>query len=107
MFKKDDILVIDDSVNNQNVLKSILENYGLSVVVLESDDRGQLRAELAGGTELLVGDSDFKERLKRFTTLYQGTLGERAGDLARVDLRYQQGVAVVFREPPQVAGVET
>ena len=38
MFRKDHILVIDDSVNNQNVLKSILEKYGLSVVVLESAD---------------------------------------------------------------------
>lgn len=94
-------------VDSYQRLLEHLAPLGLRVELLESDERGQLRAELAGGTELLVGDSEFKERLKRFTTLYRGTLGERAGDLARVDLRYQQGVAVVFREPPQVAGVET
>ena len=38
MVEKDDILIIDDSVNNQNVLKSILEKYGLKIVVFDSAD---------------------------------------------------------------------
>jgi cell division protein FtsQ len=53
----------------------------------------------------VLGDDDFSERVRRFVRLYQGELGARKEQLARVDLRYDNGLAVGFREPAQVAGL--
>ncbi|MEM1114551.1 MAG: FtsQ-type POTRA domain-containing protein [Pseudomonadota bacterium] len=93
-------------VHDYQRLQEYLAPLNLTVTALASDDRGQLRAHLAGGIELVVGDADFKERLSRFIVLYQKTLKDRISDLARVDLRYQRGVAVEFREPEQIAGFD-
>jgi cell division septal protein FtsQ len=53
-----------------------------------------------------MGNSDFAERLQRFATVYRGELAERAGEVKRVDLRYESGLAVAFREPELPAGEE-
>lgn len=77
----------------------------LSVSELTSNDRGQLRAVLSGGTELLLGNTELPERLGRFITLYQSNSEAMDTEIERVDLRYQSGLAVVFSEPPVVAGL--
>ena len=50
-----------------------------------------------------LGNEDFVERVQRFVAVYQTELGARAGELERVDLRYETGMAVVFSAPVQVA----
>jgi len=82
----------------------MLSPLGINLEQLVVDERGQVEAMLVGGTRLILGGDDFLERMHRFVEIYRRELAARAADVARVDLRYQSGVAVAFREPPQVAG---
>lgn len=85
-------------------LGELLQPLALGLRELSLDDRGHLRAVLSGGMELVLGNTEFGERLQRFATVYRGELTERAGDVIRVDLRYESGLAVAFREPETPAG---
>jgi cell division protein FtsQ len=79
-------------------LIALLEPVGLAVNALEVDERGQLEAGLAGGMRLVMGNHDFRERLQRFVAVYPLHLAARAGEIERVDLRYESGLAVAFAE---------
>lgn len=85
-------------------LGELLQPLGLDLRELSLDERGHLRAVLAGGMELVLGNTEFGERLERFATVYRSELAERAGEVKRVDLRYESGLAVAFREPQMPAG---
>jgi len=89
-------------------LEEFLQPLRLEVTELSLDVRGQLEATLEGDTRVLLGQDEFVERVKRLVALYQGELAGRRAEVARVDLRYESGLAVVFRElETQVAGVAT
>lgn len=90
---------------NYQRLREILAPLGLAVEQLAVDERGQVEAVLAGGMKLVVGSDDFLERMHRFVAIYRSELAERAGDIERVDLRYESGLAVAFRESSHVAGL--
>ena len=81
-------------------LLDMLAPLGLRIVQLVEDERGEMEVVLAGGMRIALGSEDFLGRMQRFITVYRGELAARAGDVARVDLRYSNGVAVSFREPP-------
>ncbi|MEJ2530857.1 MAG: cell division protein FtsQ/DivIB [Halioglobus sp.] len=84
----------------------LLSSVGLAVTRLAVDDRGQVEAELEGGIRLLLGGSDFLERMHRFLAIYRSELAARAGDVERVDMRYESGIAVAYREPPLMADIK-
>lgn len=86
-------------------LEQLLEPVELQVQELAVDSRGQIQVTLTNGIAVVLGNDRFLERVQRFVALYHSNLGQRAGEVARVDLRYQQGVAVAYREPPLVAGL--
>lgn len=86
-------------------LMGFLAPLGLSVDQLSVDERGQLEAVLAGGMQLNLGGQEFRPRMLRFIALYRKELAERRAEVERVDLRYQSGVAVAFRETSVVAGL--
>ena len=82
-------------------LVDMLAPLGLGVAQLEMDDRGGVQAVLSGGQQLVIGGSDFLERMHRFTAVYRSELAGRMDEVERVDLRYERGVAVAFREIEQ------
>jgi len=82
----------------------ILAPLGIAVEQLAVDERGQVQAVLDGGTRMYLGGDDFLPRLHRFVTVYTRELAARRQELERIDLRYQSGIAVAFRESPPVAG---
>ncbi|NND69793.1 MAG: FtsQ-type POTRA domain-containing protein, partial [Halioglobus sp.] len=84
-------------------LVELLAPLDLAVARLTRDERGELAATLVGGTRLLFGDEHFLERVHRFAVLYRVELGQRFGEVERVDLRYATGAAVAFNEASQVA----
>lgn len=86
-------------------LVEILAPLNLSVSQLAIDERGQMQAVLADGMHLIVGSEDFLERMHRFVAVYRSELSARQGEIERVDLRYETGVAVAFSEASQVAGL--
>lgn len=88
-------------------LIALLEPLGLRVMALEVDQRGQLEAGLQGGTRLLLGNHEFRERMQRFVAVYQEHLGGRIGNIERIDLRYESGLAVAFRAPEDTPATES
>jgi len=86
-------------------LDELLSGLELEVQSLAVDTRGQLEAELSGGLVLVLGGDDFLQRVRRFVGVFRAELAARAGEVARVDLRYRSGLAVAFHEPARVAGL--
>ena len=86
-------------------LVEILAPLNLSVEQLGVDERGQVEVVLAGGMQMILGGDDFLARMHRFVAIYPGELAARRKEIERVDLRYESGVAVAFRESPPVAGI--
>ncbi len=80
-------------------LAEILAPLNLAVEQLAMDEREQLEAVLEGGMQVSLGSSDFLERMHRFNEIYRTELSARQGEVARVDLRYESGIAVAFKEP--------
>jgi cell division protein FtsQ len=47
---------------------------------------------------LLLGRDHLVEKMRRFIAIYEKTLKEQITNIARVDLRYNNGLAVGWRE---------
>ncbi|MEM6580336.1 MAG: cell division protein FtsQ/DivIB [Pseudomonadota bacterium] len=93
-------------VSGYKRIADILTPLQMKVAKLKIDDRGQIDVVMNNGMQLKLGNEDFLERMHRFLAVYRSELSDRAGDIERIDLRYEKGVAVAFKqEPPQVAGL--
>lgn len=91
-------------------LVEILTPLNLVVRQLAVDERGQVEVVLEGGMQLSLGSEEFLGRMQRFVGIYRSDLAARRADVVRVDLRYENGVAVAFNqaapaEPSQIAGL--
>jgi cell division protein FtsQ len=82
-------------------LVDTLAPLNLTVEQLAVDERGQMEAVLAGGMQLYLGGEDFLGRMHRFVGIYRSELAARRTEVKRVDLRYENGIAVAFNEPVQ------
>ncbi|MDE1196364.1 cell division protein FtsQ [Pseudomonas sp. Bc-h] len=85
------------------VLSQMLRPLGFSIARLELRERGSwfltTGANNAGpGLELLLGRDHLVEKMRRFIAIYEKTLKEQITNIARVDLRYNNGLAVGWRE---------
>ena len=92
-------------IANYQLLTEKLLPIGLAVAALAIDDRGQMRATLAGDIEVIFGEHGLVERLDRFVALFDASLLRRIDEIERVDLRYESGIAVAFAGPSEVAGL--
>jgi cell division protein FtsQ len=75
-----------------------LAAIGLQVELVSQDERRAWSVGLAGGVELKLGSVDSRQRFDRFVRIYpelQRVQGKRP---KRVDLRYTNGVAVLWEE---------
>ena len=77
----------------------LLRPYGHEVARLEMRDRGSWFLTTRGGIEMLLGRNDVVEKMQRFLTIDKLMLVDRRELIARVDLRYSNGMAVAWREP--------
>ncbi|MEM8562742.1 MAG: cell division protein FtsQ/DivIB [Pseudomonadota bacterium] len=93
-------------VSGYKRIADILKPLQMKVASLKIDERGQIDVVMNNGMQLKLGNEDFLERMHRFLAVYRSDLSNRAADIERIDLRYETGVAVAFKqEPPQVAGL--
>jgi cell division protein FtsQ len=91
-------------------LVEILTPLNLSIRQLAVDERGQVEAVLEDGMQLNLGSEEFLGRMQRFVGIYRAELAARRSEVIRVDLRYESGIAVAFKqaspaESSQVAGL--
>ncbi|MDI1254282.1 cell division protein FtsQ/DivIB [Thermomonas sp.] len=71
------------------------------------DRRGSWSITLASGTDVVLGRNDSDTRLQRFAHLLPRLVAQHPGQrLARADLRYTNGFALVWAELPEAGDVK-
>ena len=73
---------------------ALLVTAGLSINGLKMNSRGALTLQLNNGIELVLGREQTRARLQRFIAVYEKLLAVRSAEIARVDLRYSNGMSV-------------
>lgn len=79
------------------VLTQALRPLGQKLVRLEMRSRGSWFLTTDSGLDLLLGRDEIGEKMRRFASLYERELKPEAGRIARIDLRYANGLAVAWR----------
>ena len=85
-------------------LSQMLRPLGFSIARLELRERGSWFLTTGAGSsgpgiELLLGRDHLVEKMRRFIAIYDKTLKEQITNIASIDLRYANGLAVSWREP--------
>ena len=85
----------------------MLRPMGFTVARLELRERGSWFLSTGQGIEVLLGRDHLVEKIRRFGAIYSKALKDQKDNIARVDLRYANGLAVAWREPPAPVAVDT
>lgn len=70
---------------------------GLKLTGLTLEPRGAWTIDLKNGIRVVVGREDIMPRLRRFLTIYNMRLADKADRIQQVDIRYTNGIAVQWR----------
>jgi cell division protein FtsQ len=81
-------------------MSKVLAPVGLQIRRLNVDARLTARLELDNNVTLVVDRHQYARKLRRFVRMYEGVLSADERGLARVDLRYADGMAVQWRQTP-------
>lgn len=76
------------------------------IAKLELHARGSWFATTSAGLELLLGRDQILEKMRRFTSIYELELKQRFDQVARIDLRYANGLAVAWRDQNNETAVQ-
>lgn len=87
-------------------LSNALRPLGYSIDKLEMRERGSWFITTQDGLELLLGREQVMEKMRRFVTIYEKELKEQINQIARIDLRYANGLAVTWRTAANDAAVQ-
>ena len=82
------------------MLSQMLRPLGFSIARLELRERGSWFLTTNQGIELLLGRDQVVEKMRRFTAIYQQALEQESEKIARIDLRYANGLAVAWQPIP-------
>lgn len=85
----------------------MLEPAGLRIARLVLDGKHAWRVTLANGSEVLLGRRDVENKLRIAVRLLGGEWAAERDRIARLDMRYSNGVAVAWKgEPPKARASE-
>lgn len=84
-------------------MNAVLRGIDMRIVELQLTDRMAWFLRLDNGIRLVVDQADPLGKLQRFAYLYERQLKPDVANIATVDLRYRNGVAVGWRVPPAPA----
>ncbi len=87
-------------------MNGVLRLLGMRIVELQLTDRMSWFLRLDNGIQMVVDQVDTIEKLQRFAYLYEKQLRPDADNIASIDLRYRNGVAVGWKVPRQTAPAE-
>lgn len=88
---------VADVVTLYNQSRVLFAPAGLDVRALALDQRGSWSLTLSNGTQVLIGSSQSRLRLTRFSQLMPQLLSQKQLPLTRADLRYTNGFALVWQ----------
>jgi len=78
----------------------MLQPAELRIAALKRDARDAWRLTLTNDLELVIGRDQIIEKMRRFLLVWDQHLRTRATEVDRVDIRYDNGVAVQWMEKP-------
>lgn len=81
------------------VLSQMLRPLGFSIAALELREHGSWFISTGQGVDILLGRDHLVEKMRRFSAIYEKVLKEQIANIARIDLRYANGLAVAWRTP--------
>lgn len=91
---------VEDVVAFYNTAQALFAGMG-QVRSLALDQRGSWSLTLSSGTRVLIGRNDMRPRLARFAHALPTLRAHASQPLARADLRYTNGFALVWGEVPE------
>lgn len=77
----------------------LLSAYDLVVVELSANDRMSWQLTLDNGWLLELGRDQLVEKVQRLLAVYPRTLKDKTEQITAIDLRYENGFSVSWREP--------
>lgn len=84
-------------------LSQLLRSRGLDVVALKCDNKKSWRLTLKNDVEIAIGRTKVMEKIRRFVTVYDTHLNSVWMDVAAIDVRYSNGLAVRWVEGSESA----
>ena len=82
------------------VVTDVLRPLGLEVEALERDEVGDVQVRTRSGLVIALGADRHAARLQRLAMVLAERLDGRLEDVARLDARYDNGIAVAWRDLP-------
>lgn len=79
-------------------VSQVLRTRGLDVIALKCDDKKSWRLTLNNDVEIVIGRDEVMEKVHRFADVYDGYLNTLWTDIASIDARYSNGVAIRWKE---------
>lgn len=90
--------LVERIVAQYQALAGLLTTRDMEVKRLSFDELGGWRLELVSGVELRLGHDELLQRVNRFLKLSHGVLAQHLDQIARIDTRYSNAVAVQWKE---------
>ncbi len=90
---------VADVVALYNEARELFAPQSIKVAALTLDARGSWSLALSDGARVIVGKNEARLRLQRFARLLPQLRAQKQVSLARADLRYTNGFALVWKEP--------
>lgn len=82
-----------------------LKRSGLKISALSVDNKMSWSLYLEQGFELVFGREDIQSKLENFKFVFETHLGKKINQIDRVDLRYEKGLAVKWKESSEFVAV--
>lgn len=79
-------------------MQNILKEIDLSIVQLQMADRVSWQAQLDNGLVLVIDEKNSLDKLKRLTSLFPLFSEQQKQQLLRIDLRYENGLAIKWKK---------
>lgn len=79
-------------------VSELMFSQGLKVVIFSVDEHGARSLKLNSGHEVVLGRGDVVTKVQRFLSIWQVELVSRQEKIQGIDARYDNGVAVSWRE---------
>lgn len=89
---------LEEVMDYYHSMSKVLKQVSLGIQSMKVDARLTARLKLGNGILLVVDREHYARKLRRFVQLYDGVLSTDSRGIARVDLRYGDGVAVKWRD---------
>lgn len=87
-----------DVVARYAEMRALLAEQKLALASLGTDERGSWSAILQNGVVLRLGTGDVLKKVRRFLRIYRDELSQQLDNVAYIDLRYGNGLAVGWKQ---------